>query len=334
MSPATALHLTGPSNVLTRCLGELVIRRLAGGCPLAGARVDPARFGIAVGDPVCRARIESILTAFFRGFECGLGAPRRLDDAARGVEPLLAPFFHEGAAMGLLPNGLLGCRGAAFTLAELERRFADHDPFVFLRYVGVGFWLGFRYPTRPAALGAVAGLLRSGARYRHLLHDGYGFHHGFFRRRGEPHVAPLRALEGFERASAFSGLGRSLWFFRMDRWQDGIDEARALGSDGPHAVGGMGLAAAFTFVDDLSRAYAIADALEPAWRRHFVKGIRIALYVRATADREHLEACLAALACPLRARAAGDLEAAFAAGEATRAEPDFIERFHHACLET
>jgi hypothetical protein len=176
--------------------------------------------------------------------------------------------------------------------------------------------------------------LRSGARFRPLLYDGYGFQHGFFRRGGAPFTAPLERLEGFERYSAFSGLGRSLWFFAMDRWQAGIRAAQALGSDAPAAVGGMGLAAAFTFVDDLSRSYAIADALETPLGRQFVKGIRVALYVRATADREHLDGCLHDLSSPLRARAAADLEIALAVGEATRELPDFIERFHQACLES
>jgi hypothetical protein len=138
-------------------------------------------------------------------------------------------------------------------------------------------------------------------------------------------------LPGFGRAAAFNGLGRSLWFFWMDRPHEGLEFALSCGADSEAIVGGMGLAAAFTFPDDLSRAYSVADSLRPEVRRHFRKGIRIALYVRQRNDSDHLDECLAGLPPSLAGRAREDLDRALQVGEATEASENFIELFHSGC---
>lgn len=240
--------------------------------------------------------------------------------------------------MGLLPNGYLRLTRARRSLerweAVLEKK---EDPFVFLRYVGLGFWLGFQYPRLASRMDTLASSLR-GSRYRHLVHDGYGFKVGFFDlhgqepARGSESLESLRNLPGFARASAFNGLGRSVWFFTMDAPEEGFALARSMDPDGESVVSGMGLASAFTFVDDLSRPYRVAQSLEGGERRHFLKGIRIALYVRAMTDHQYLQKCLERLPQDLRTRAGEDLEWAARVGAETKAREDFIEAFHRGCL--
>jgi hypothetical protein len=338
--------------------------------------VDPARFGITVEDPICLRRIREILTAFFSGFECGLKTPGELRRVEETVDPFLRPFFHEGAAMGFVPHGYLGLTSRKTSLLGFEEAFGEEDPCPLMSYVGLGFWLGFQHSKGIAKMDACAADLRQ-KKYRHLVHDGYGFKVGFFDfprlepadvtrlereigdleldaedslERGNVELASefrkqqlrvesslriggLRSLTDFARVSAFNGLGRSLWFFTMDRPANGFALARFLGPDRDSVVGGMGLAAAFTFVDDLSRAYGVAEELSGREQDHFVKGIRIALYVRQRANSEYLRACIERLAAELRSRVEADLDIALQVGKATEIRDDFIETFHEGCLQ-
>jgi len=363
-------------NFLTRGIANIILRSVAGRRTGPERVVNPAKFGIAVEDPVCLRRIREILTAFFSGFECGLKRPAELRRLEEAVDPLLRPFFHEGAAMGFVPHGYLGLTPWRKSLLRFEEALGEGDPYVLMSYVGLGFWLGFQYSNAAPRLEARAAELRQ-TKYRHLLHDGYGFKVGFFDfprleprdlarlereigeleldaedslDRGNVELASefrrqqlkvesslridgLRSLTNFGRASAFNGLGRSLWFFTMDRPAHGFALARFLGPDRDAVIGGMGLAAAFTFVDDLSRAYRVAEGLSGREQDHFVKGIRIALYVRDRGDPEYLSGCTDRLPPDLRSRVEADLSRAVQVGKSTQALENFIEMFHEGCLQ-
>lgn len=315
---------------------DRLLGRLVGPLDDEGRRaVSPERFGIRVQDAVCRERIRAILEAFFGGFECAIKTPGRLAPGAAELGALLRPFYSEGAAMGFGARNLLRLRGTSFTLRRFERlAIPPDDPFVFLRYVGLGFWLGFRFSKRAGRVERAAERLRARG-MRHLVHDGYGFQTGFFslpRSAGAPER--LRTLPGFSRVSAFNGLGRSLWFFWMDRPREGVEYTASFGEDRDAVLGGMGLAAGFTFPDDLSRAYGVADGLDPELRRHFQKGIRIALYVRRRNDPDYLEQCVGALPAQLAERARRDLALALKTGEATQESDEFIDEFHRGCVST
>jgi hypothetical protein len=340
-------------NVLARGVSSMALRWLAG--PRTGAEraADPARFGIRVEDPRCVERIRGVLRAFFGGLESGLQGGVDGPGAAAPPGPLHRPFFEEGKAMAVVPAGHLCLRPARASIARFLAGLAPADPFLLLRHVGLGFWLGFRHPRAPARMEAAAA--RVSPRYRHLLHDGYGFKLGFFdlprfaARWGReapasgpgprgpldasPAVRGLRALPGFARRSAFHGVGRSLWFFSMDRPEGGFRAARGLGEDAPAVFGGLGLAAAFTWTDDLSVAYGAAALLAGGEARQFEKGIRIALYARAECDADFLQGAIGALAPGLRARAAADLARALDVGRRTRDGDDFIQTFHEGCLD-
>jgi hypothetical protein len=313
-----------------RILNQVVGPRLVGG----RRRIELGRYGIEVADAECRQRIERILGAFFGGFELALSEPGRLAAAGEAEEPLYRPFFHEGAATGHGAGDLLRLRSLRRSLERFEEEAVPpQDPFVFLRYVGLGFSLGFRLRSRPRAIERAAESLRE-RRLRHLVHDGYGFQTGFFRLRRAPGaVACLRAFSGFARTSAFNGLGRSLWFFHMDRPEAAFERAKDFGEDWAAVVGGLGLAAAFTRPDDLSVAYRVAARVSPSERRHFRKGVRIALYCRHSNDAAYLRQCLEGLPADWRVEAESDLAHALAVGERTSGSEEFIEEFHAGCLE-
>ena len=279
-------------NIASRLLGDRILGGLIGPLGSDGRReISLERFGIAVAEAECRERIEGVLAAFFTGLEIAVKRPSRLDAEAAEFATVYWPFYYEGAAMGFGVR----CRLHLRSVRHLVRRFeADAiplgDPFLFLRYIGLGFWLGFQLAGRSDRLDAAADRL-SERRYRHLVHDGYGFQYGFFAMEKEPaRLESLRRLPGFGRASAFNGLGRSLWFFYMDRPEDGFVKARSFGEDALDLFGGMGLAAGFTRPDRLEYAYSVADGLDGDERRHFEKGIRIALYCRHANHAEFLAA--------------------------------------------
>jgi hypothetical protein len=293
----------------------------------------PEDYRIAVADPVCRARIGSILSAFFTGFEGGLRRPRACGGS---IEDLFRPFLEEGRAMGLAARSSLAFRG--LERAASGEPGAGEDPFVFLRHVGIGFWLGFRHGRRADRVEAAS---RRFGKYAELVLDGYGFKLGFFDAAGDPEAlrallrtdGPAGSLPEAAGAAFANGLGRSLWFFRMDDPRRAFADARGLGAAGPAVLGGLGLAAAFTFPDDLGRAYSAAGELPPGERAHFLKGIRIALYVRNGNHPRYLESCLARLPAPLRERALFDLALASRVGAEARSRADFIPRVHRGCLE-
>ncbi len=324
-------------NALSRGIGSIVVRGMTGPARSTGPAVDPGRFGIDLEDPACADRAGRILTAFFEGFDCGLKTPSQLNLVSDRTHRLFRPFLHEGFAMGCVPNGYLRLTSARTSVERFERALSESDPFVFLKYVGLGFWLGFQGARSPARVDAMASGLKA-RKFSALVHDGYGFKLGFFGHERLAHgdfsvVDSLRGLAGFGFASALNGLGRSLWFFTMDRPASAFELARKLGKDGFQVLGGLGLASAFTFPDQLWRAYAALDSLPPAERPHFLKGVRIALYVRNRCDSELIHEHLDRLSPDLRARAERDLERALRVEARTGHKDDFIEAFHAGCLE-
>ncbi len=293
--------------------------------PGHGLPIDPEDYGISLAEPRCRERCQGVLRAFFTGFDAAVRRPRALDGIAEQVAPLYHPFYHEGAAMGYGFGRFLRL-GAIAPFSERMAR-AD-DPFLFLRLVGLGFRLGFTSSPQ--------GVSRAARRFRNLgplVHDGYGFQAGFFRWRGSAAATAMRleGFSGFEKLSALNGLGRSLWFRFMDAPERGFAAARQCFDGALPLLGGLGLAAVFTFPDELGRGYGALQLLDGEERAAFQKGMRIALYVRDQNRSTFLQELLSRQPEGVRMRAQEDLERARQVGRATRDQPDFIERFHEGC---
>ena len=334
-------------SLVRGALSGLVLRKLLGPRWAAERVVDTERFRIGVEDSTKLDRIRGILGAFFSGLELSLEGTGSAEAEAARLDALHGPFFVEGSAMGIVPGAWTGLRSGERALRRYVESIPARDPHVILKHIGIGFWLGFAPSGPERALGRAARLVDPA--YRLLLHDGLGFKTGFFdlprafagwgraaptasELERSPRIRRLRKLDGSARACAMSGLGRSLWFFSMDAPGPALETARALGPDAGWVVGGLGLAAAYTFPDDLAVAYGAADLVAEADRPHFVKGIRIALYARHENDASALEGWLSSLRAPLRERARSDLEIALAVGSRTRGSPDFVPAFHEGCL--
>ena len=94
----------------------------------------------------------------------------------------------------------------------------------------------------------------------------------------------------------------------------------------------MGLAATFTFPDELYRAYDVASALAGEEKRAFLKGIRVALFVRDRYQKALLDELLESTTGAIRERARTDRDLAREVHRVTCSDAEYIRLFHEGCL--
>lgn len=244
-------------------------------------QMNVVRLGLNVRRPARIERVNAILGAFADGFNSMISAPQAAAWRAQADEmsPVLQPFAHEGAAMGHIPRRLM-----RYDAARFEREFPLRLPqFRYLYYVGLGFWAGMRNYTASKLERLVRGL---DPLYAYLVYDGYGFKHAFFDlpKRADG-LAALGALNGYARAAAYQGVGRAMWFYHMDDIDGLASRLRSFGAYGSHAAAGVGLAAVFTFPDDLAAALESLAALPAEWHPALSLGMCFGSKARATTDR-------------------------------------------------
>ena len=241
-----------------------------------------------------KALVSRLGEAFLGGYNAMLSRESLEHVAAtgNGIETHFRPFFFEGAAMGYLPRGYYtkDC-SPEHAMADLLRM---HPGFLYLYYVGLGFWFGFRHPGRPSRLERIAGHLDP--LYFPLCYDGFGFKLGFFDFPRDPAAAARLERCPAERwPYAYQGFGRAMFFVYMD------DEAgfRELAGSPPLAERradlelGRALACGFTGVDRpetlLGFVAAARDEQELAAR---LTGVTWALTARRMNDPEYFERCI------------------------------------------
>lgn len=258
--------------------------------------VDEQARRFSVKSEAGRALVAGVGGAFLSGYNVMLGA-RGLGEvkaAGRAVEPRFSPFFFEGAAMGYLPRGYF-TDGAG--KAQVEAELLGMDPrFLYLYNVGLGFWFGFRHPSRPATLEALAPHVDPF--YFPLCYDGYGFKVGFFDFPGrESSLGILDRAPANRRAEIYQGFGRSLHFVCMED-EDRFARAKA-GVPAAYrddVESGRSLAVAFTGINTpeaiLRHLAAAADDHALALR---LLGVTWALTAREMNDPDYFEQCLATL---------------------------------------
>lgn len=175
---------------------------------------SPEVRGFAVDSPEQADHLTRVGRTFLTGYHAALATPDRSGPEALAerllvaVEPGWRGFAFEGAGMALALLDYLSLAPAPGRGTRLERFLAGpafgHR---YLVHVGAG-WTLARVPRR---LGTF--LERFDRRYRWLVVDGYGFHHGYFGwRRSVRRAAVPRRLRGYARRAFDQGLGRSLWF--------------------------------------------------------------------------------------------------------------------------
>ena len=115
--------------------------------------------------------------------------------------------------MGYLPRGLFdpACRAD-----RVEGDLLRLDPaYLYLYYIGLGFFYGFRHPRQPQRLLRLQPHIRPV--YFPLCYDGYGFKLGFFDFISDPSVTELlSACPRPVRPAAYQGFGRSMFFVFLE----------------------------------------------------------------------------------------------------------------------
>lgn len=260
--------------------------------------VDPVALGFrGTGDDLLLA--ERVGEAFRAGIRARMLCPRSAWLAkCDALQPHWRPFAFEGAAFG--HGALASCGFLRWDRLEADV-IARRRQYVYLAYVGAGFWWAFRHGRR---FEKMLPILRGyDPLYRYLCADGYGFKFGFFDfMRDRSRVAHLVDLPGYYRNAAFQGVGRGLYFgFLGDR--GGLFEA--VGDFAPEhdadLIAGAGLAAAFAETDRPYRAVDFARAVPFEWRPHAHLGLTFGFKARALAEPDYFDDCLSKLRPPAAA---------------------------------
>lgn len=251
-----------------------------------------ARFAIA--RPGGRSLVARLGEAFIGGYNATLRLESLRQVAGQGaaVDPHFRPFFFEGAAMAYLPRGYLL---SGYTPESAERDLLEmHPDFLYLYYVGLGFWHAMRHPRRPSSIERLAGHLDP--MYLPLCYDGFGFKVGFFDYPGRPEARRLLDRSPAERRSAiYQGFGRALFFVYMDDEAGFRRERDAAGGEHREDMEhGRSLALAFTGVDrpETIAAHVAAAEDEPDLRARLT-GVTWALTARAMNDAAYFRRCAA-----------------------------------------
>jgi hypothetical protein len=258
--------------------------------PLSDA--DAQRRGFHLRVPEHRQQMEAIGRAFLSGYNASLlhRDPQALRSELREHPRPLRPFAFEGAAMGF------GLRASL----RLGTRYEDFEKFIgqlgseylYLYYVGLGWWLQMRYQTDLAALWKRIEHLDP--RYRPLCLDGYGFKLGFFHYLKRSEIL-TQALAADPTLAPFivQGWGRSLRFLYRD---DGEGLHRAIETLAQpwrgEAWAGWGLAVAFTQIEDPAAAIASLNQAPAQYLDHVLLGMTFAWTARERCDALLFEGAL------------------------------------------
>lgn len=266
---------------------------------------DPAEIAtraasFRIGSEDGRRLVEGLGSAFIAGYNAMLRRESFEDVAAEGmlVPPHFRPFFFEGAAMGYFPRGYLSLEFSARRVeSDLMRM---HPAFLYLYYVGLGFWYAFRHRGRPASLESIAPSLDP--MYFPLCYDGFGFKVGFFDYPRDP--GARRRLERCppeHRHAIHQGFGRALFFVYMD---DEAGFGRVRDATAPDFQAdlefGRSLALGFTRVD---RPLVLVEHIAAGGAAYVgprLTGVTWALTARSMHDPEYFDACLGGAPEPAR----------------------------------
>jgi hypothetical protein len=242
-----------------------------------------------------RHLVADVGSAFLGGYHAMLAARELSEVSALGrkTEPHFAPFFFEGAAMGYLPRATYTPEANP---ARAESDLLAMDPrFLYLYFVGLGFWYGFRHKSNPGALESLAPFVDPF--YMPLCYDGFGFKVAFFDAAKRPAAREVlsRAPEN-RRAAIYQGFGRALFFVTMhDEERFRSEQAEAPAEYRNDIESGRSLALAFTGLRRPERILAHLRDAAPDQLGPRLLGVSWALTAREMNDQEHFDRCLASI---------------------------------------
>lgn len=255
-----------------------------------GDEVSVARRHFHVFEPEHITEVEGIGAAFLSGFNAMLRF-QRLADVRRFCENLPAyrrPFAYEGSAMGFGLRSWLHC---GWRLEEFDQFIDQLNPrYVYLYFVGLGWWFHQRYKRNPAKADRLIQLLNP--YYRNLCHDGFGFKTGFYEYPRDPSsISRFSEFTGYGPHACFQGFGRSLWFVYRDAHDKLFAFVNTIDSRyRGDCCAGLGLAIAFTQIEDLRFAFNFLQRIDESYRDEFLLGIVFALAARRMNDEDYFGA--------------------------------------------
>jgi hypothetical protein len=246
-----------------------------------------------IDEPAGQVLVARLGSAFLGGYNAMLRQPSlgRVVEEGRHVAPHYRPFFFEGAAMGYLPRGYYtsGC-----SAGNAERALLGLDrAFLYLYYVGLGFWIGFRHPRHPERIVPLAAHLDP--LYAPLCYDGFGFKVGFFDFDGDPAVTRVfERCPDQQQSFAYQGFGRALFFVYMDDELGFRKLKKTLPAERSTDLElGRSLACGFTGVDRPAGLVSyIRDAADAETRAARLVGVTWALTARRMNDARYFASCL------------------------------------------
>jgi enediyne biosynthesis protein E3 len=229
-----------------------------------------------------KKRFLNILLHFFSGALFALLIPHagllRLF-----IQKLTSSFYRgftdEGTGIGFgIRANLFKHKGSYFenSIIKLTSRS------IYQYYVGLGWWLHFRYKYNVKKYDEWTKELNS--KYALILFDGVGFKIGLFK--FYQNKKCLHLLENFtepQQRVCYQGFGRSLWFLSKFDCHTAISHLDQLGKEHPFRkdiLSGMGLAMAYSKFDDLSLGFSVLSTLPQKDKSSFAQGLAFGLEAR------------------------------------------------------
>lgn len=262
------------------------------------AKFAVARLGFNINAPQDQQRADSVIAAFFRGYNTVLAdrSEAGVQQMCEAMQPFYRPFAYEGAALGYFVRTFM--HPAPGRYAELIESLCQiHPGYLYLYYMGLGFGCGILLGWWPGKAERIIQSLPY--QYRHLCYDGFGFQSGLLNFLPRPKV--MRRFHKFQDEfgvhCCYQGFGRSLRFIHFDRpdlVQSTIEglEKRFHGD----CYSGLGLAFGFTHIDRLGSALDYSKRLQGRQARiDFFTGTALALWARRLNNPSYFHEQVAAL---------------------------------------
>lgn len=255
-------------------------------------RIDLQKMGFKLTTEAHKQRVRDILTAFFNGFNAMLTEKDMAGVRARcdNFPPLFRPFAHEGAAMSFGIKTMLSNFGNA---RNFERDMQALSREYYLMYnIGLGFCAGMLLKFWPSRVRRIANQLDPF--YKYQCYDGFGFNIGLFNYLKNPSSLKVFShFEAYSKHACFQGFGRSLWFIYRDA-PDLINKTIDVQDTSfqGDCYSGLGLAVAFTNMDNLQVPFDFSKQVESKYQADYFLGVIIALYTRREIDTSYLNECL------------------------------------------
>ncbi|MFS0836972.1 DUF1702 family protein [Paenibacillus sp. 1P03SA] len=230
-------------------------------------------------------KFPQILRAFLSGSNWALkpvpGTLRLRYRLESSFEPFYKGFAYEGTGMGL------GVKSALFPSSgkRFEAYIHQLSPgYLYQYYVGLGWYLTIRHGFRYRAYKRWMRQLHP--RYAPIVFDGVGFKTALFHyKKNKQIIQKFRHFPFSCQRVCYQGLGRCLWFLTEFDLQKTAAELENLPAEFRNdAYSGVGLAAAYSFFDEIAFAARTDKQIPVQYRPAFRQGLAFGWEARRLQD--------------------------------------------------